>query len=287
MSWTLRLLTPALLLGLACTPKDDESDDDAGDTTSAEGTFGGSSTSGDEATTGIGDPTVPGTASATTAGTASGGSDGTTTTSPGTSVGTLDEGGEVTSAGTVPGTTDDPSDTATDTNGETGPDVPPPACEGDAAPIVANTIVAYTEAQVPPQPGTTSGGSSSTGGDPNPPDTIYVRLSDQDFMCKDPSAILECGPHWEVTIVIKPEFQFPGTYDLLDTDKVFATSWETAAPEGMGPDECSQGGGSFGGTFELIAITDGAVEGRLCNVDPLFFDNDPELNGSFVAERCQ
>lgn len=283
MSWTLRLLTPALLLGLACTPKDDESDDDAGDTTSAEGTQGGSTTSGDVVTTGDSDPTVPGTA---TAGTNSGGTDSTTTTGPGTTVGTFTEAGEeATSNTTVPGTSVATSETDSDTDDTATTDVPPDppsACEGEGVPIVANTIVAYTEAQIPPQPDPTN--TSSTGGDPNPPDTIYVRLSDQDFLCKDPTAILECGPHWQVTIVIKPEFQFPGVYNLLDTDQVFGFSFETAAPEGMG--ECGAGGGSFGATFELFKITDTTVEGRLCNVDDFFFDNDPELNGTFVAERC-
>jgi hypothetical protein len=279
MSLTLHLRSPALLLALAlaCTPKPEDTADDGGSSGSEEGTVGISTTSGDPITTGTSDPTMPGSATEATA------SDATTT--PGTSVSTVvtTEGNDevtseptITSVGTTP-ETDPTSDTET-----TGPDVPPPACEGDAKPIVATTIFAYTEAQVPPEPDPTMSGS---GGDPNPPDTLYVKLSDQEFTCEDPNAFLECGPHWEVTIVIKPEFQFPGVYDLLDTDGIFGTSLETSTPDGMG--ECGGGGGSFGATFELINITDTTVEGRLCNVEAFFFETDPELNGSFVADRCQ
>lgn len=287
MSWNLRLLTPILLLAVACTPKGDEDDDGSESAAEEEGTAGASSTSGEAlTTTSDSDPTSPGTATNPT------GIDSTTTTSPGTATATATATGsdEVTSNGeatTVPGTTVDPSDSETATESDTattGPVEPPPACEGDAEPIVANTIFAYTEAQIPPNPDPTTN-TSTTGVDPNPPNTIYVKLSDQVFTCDDPNAILECGPHWELTLVIKPEFQFPGVYDLLDTNGIFGISWETAAPEGMG--ECGGGGGSFGATFELIKITDTTVEGRLCNVQDLWFDTDPDLDGSFVAERCQ
>jgi hypothetical protein len=284
MSWNLRLLTPILLLAVACTPKGDE-EDDGSETAAEDSTVGASSTSGEVVTTGDSDPTTPGTATNNT------GIDSTTTTSPGTTATATATGNdEATSNTTVPGTSVDPSDTddsetATDTaTATTGPVEPPPACEGDAMDIVANTIFAYTESQVPP-PDPTTNNTSTTGGEPNPPNTIYVKFSDQVYTCEDPNALLACGPHWEMTIVIKPEFQFPGVYDLLNTDQVFGFAMETGTPEGMG--ECSFGGGSFGATFELIKITDTTVEGRLCNVEGLFFETDPQLEGNFVAERCQ
>lgn len=281
MPWNLRLLTPILLLGIACTPKGDD-EDDGSETAAEEGTLSASS-SGDVVTTGDSDPTNP-----ATAGTASGGTDSTTTTGPGTTVGTMTASDDVTTNGevtTVPGTSVDTGETegtATDT-ATTGPIEPPPACEGQATDIVANTIFAYTQAQIPPEPDPTN--TDTSGGEPNPPNTIYVKLSDQVFTCEDPNALLECGPHWEVTIVIKPEFQFPGVYDLLNTSQIFGGAFETSTPDNMG--ECGGGGGSFGATFELIKITDTTVEGRLCNVEGLFFETDPDLEGNFVAERCQ
>lgn len=284
MSLKLRLLTPAFLLILACTPKDEADDGDTG--ASGEETNGGSTTSGDGATSGDSDPTMPGTASNSSV--SSGGTD--STTSPGTSASDTEASDEATSAGTVPGTSvatsDDPSDTATDTATDTADPPPPVPCDGDPQPIVAETIMAYTQAQVPPEPDPTSqsGTTVGTDNDPNPPDTLYIKFSDQQYSCADPNALLECGPHWEFTIVVPPEFQFPGLYNLAGNGP-FATLSETGKPEG---NECSfGGGGGFGGTFELINITAETVEGRLCGVEAFFTESDPDLNGNFVAERCQ
>jgi len=278
MSLNLRLLTPALLIVLACTPKAEDSADD-GDLSSGGGETNGGSSDTEPVTTGDSDPTMPGTA--TTPGTAS---EPATTTTPGTSVGTTpdtegsDEATSATSATTI-GTDATDSDTDTD-------DPPPPVpCAGDPEPIVAETIIAYTQAQIPPEPDpSTVTVSSTTNGEPNPSDTLYIKLSDQQFTCADPNAILECGPHWEFTIIIAPEFQFPGLYNLAGNGP-FATVSETS--EGMNNDCAGGGGAGFGGTFELINITDVTVEGRLCGVDGLFTFTDPDLNGSFVAERCE
>jgi len=144
--------------------------------------------------------------------------------------------------------------------------------------------MAYNESQVPQEPDPTLSG---TGGDPNPPDTLYIKFSDVQFSCEAPNANLECGPHWELTLVILPEFQFPGLYNLGGGNGPFATVFETAMAEGMGNDCAGGGGGGFDGTFELINITDTTVEGRLCGLDAFFSFNDPNLDGSFVAERCK
>lgn len=283
MSFNLRLLAPAVLLILACTPKDDNADD-GGSTAAEEGTNGASTTSGDQVTTGDSDPTNPGTATNVSSGDTPGTASDTTpstTTAPGTASDT-ESSDEVTSVGTATSaTTVDPTDSDTDT---TGPDVPPVACEGEPVPIEATTIMAYNESQVPQEPDPTLSG---TGGDPNPPDTLYIKFSDVQFSCEAPNANLECGPHWQLTLVILPEFQFPGLYNLGGGNGPFATVFETAEADGMGNDCAGGGGGGFDGTFELINITDTTVEGRLCGLDAFFSFNDPDLNGSFVAERCQ
>ncbi|HRI07058.1 MAG TPA: hypothetical protein PKW35_04530 [Nannocystaceae bacterium] len=161
---------------------------------------------------------------------------------------------------------------------------PPAACEGDPKALDFVTSMAYLKSQVPPDM-TTSGGSSSSGGPEIDPATLYVKLSSQSFTCKDPNAVVDCGPEWEVTIVIPPEFQTPGAiYDLAGQD-VFATFIETGADEGG--NVCSFGGGSGGGTFQILDIDDNQVTGRLCNVPTWFFtETMPDLEGTFVADRC-
>ena len=57
-----------------------------------------------------------------------------------------------------------------------------------------------------------------SGGGELDPGTIFVSLSNQPLVCADPTAILQCGGRWEVTLVIPPEFQSPGIYNLLGQD---------------------------------------------------------------------
>ena len=59
---------------------------------------------------------------------------------------------------------------------------------------------------------------------------------------------------------------------------------ETGAGQG---EDCSFGGGSFDATFQILAIDDKTVQGRLCNVAHSFFESDPDLEGTFTAARCQ
>ena len=72
----------------------------------------------------------------------------------------------------------------------------------------------------------------------------------------------------------------PGTFNGQDVRGIAS---ETGAGAG---EDCSFGGGSFDATFQILAIDDQTVEARLCNVNDLFFDTDPQLEGSFSADRC-
>jgi hypothetical protein len=271
---------PALLLvtaALACGPKSDGDTDDAGDETN-----GGTTTTGEALTDSDSDPTAP-TATAGTAATATA-TGGTTASTSATSTSTTTSAGsgeDTTATATTVGTS---ATSATDTGDDTGIDPPPVIpCEGDAAPLVGiTTTIGYLQSQVPPRPDTTGTGGSSSGGGELDPGTLFVKLSDQNFTCAEPNALLECGQHWSVTIVIPPEFQSPGVFNLLGQDvRGFAS--ETGAGAG---EDCSFGGGSFDATFQILAIDDQTVEGRLCNVNGLFFDTDPQLEGSFSAARC-
>lgn len=231
------------------------------------GTEGVSTTSGD-----------PATSSATNV-SSSGSSASTTTADPGT---TTDLGTttfpetSTTTVGTV-------STTTVGTSDSTGDPIEPKPCEGPAKEIDAHTI-SYLYSQLPPMPDTTSGGSSgSSGGEPQDPDLVFVRLSSQAATCADPNVGIECGPNWEVTIRIPPPFQTPGLYHLSGPD-VTGAAFETGVSDDN--NECSFGGGSFLASFELISIDDKSVTGRLCHVENLFFDNNVDLEGSFTAPRC-
>lgn len=251
------LVFAALACELKVVPGDSESDGSGSDGSSGDGGTEGMSSS------------ISSSGSATTVMTVTT----TTTTTPGSTTVMTSSTTSATSVGTsVTGSTSNSTDEP--------PPPPPVACEGPATPIVAKAM-AYTQAQVPPSPNPTSG-TVTGGGEPHP-DTIHVRLSSQANTCDDPSKVISCGPNWEVSIMIPPEFQTPGLYHLLGPD-IFGAALETGADEGGG--ECSFGGGSFSATFELIAIDDQQVVGRLCHVDSFFTENQVDLEGSFTAPRC-
>ncbi|MBA3546986.1 MAG: hypothetical protein H0T76_10925 [Nannocystis sp.] len=185
-----------------------------------------------------------------------------------------------TSTSTTTLATDGSSTGATDTDGEPPPVIP---CEGEAVPLGdITTLMAYTKSQVPPKPDNTSTSGTASGGGELDPGTILVTLSDQTFTCADPEALLQCGGHWQVTIVIPPEFQSPGTYNLLGQD-VHGGAFETGDE---GNQDCSFGGGSFDATLQIFSVDDNTVEGRLCHVNPFFSVPVPSLEGSFSAPRC-
>lgn len=244
----------AVTFALACGPKLDS--DGGGDVSS-----GGSTTTGEPVTTGASDPSSPGSSPGPTQ--SSGGDPGFTTAS--------------TAASTTGVTGEDP--TATGDTSEPPPVEPPVPCAGEAV-ALEGPRTAYRQAQLPPNPNPGTGGSSG-GGEPDPA-TLYVRLSDQEMSCGDPTAALQCGGHWEVTIAIPPGFQAPGLFNLLGPE-VHGSASETGPDSG--DNECSFGGGSLPATLEIVAIDDLKIEGRLCHVESLL-SVDVELERSFTAFIC-
>jgi len=249
----------AVTFALACGPKLDS--DEGGDVSS-----GGSTTTGEPVTTGASDPSSPGSSPSPTQ--SSGGDPGFTTASTAAST-----------TGVVTG--EDPTATvATGDTSEPPPVEPPMPCTGEAV-ALEGPRTAYRQAQLPPNPNPGTGGSSG-GGEPDPA-TLYVRLSDQEMSCGDPTAALQCGGHWEVTIAIPPEFQAPGLFNLLGPD-VHGSASETG-PDNGNNNECSFGGGSFPATLEIVTIDDLKIEGRLCHVESLL-SVDVDLERSFTAFIC-
>ncbi|WAS96121.1 hypothetical protein [Nannocystis punicea] len=275
-SYSFSCLGLVVALALACDSKPSDSDtanidsSTGTDGTSSDGTEGVSSTGG--GTEGEPATTSAGSISATSTSPTSE-SEGGSATDPGTSgfpdpTGMTATSSDVTSA----------SDVTTD-----GPAPEPTPCEGEAI-VIDAAALAYTDAQVPPDPDPTGGSSGTSGGEPNDPNTLHVRLSNQTATCADPNDTIDCGNNWEVSIRIPPAYQTPGLYHLLGPD-VTGTAMETGSADD--PNDCPFGGGSFGATFELISIDDKEVVGRLCHVDFPFFDTKPNLEGTFTAPRCQ
>jgi hypothetical protein len=252
---------------LACGPKADNND--VGDETDSDA---GTSTGEVLTDASASDPTAP-----TASGTATAGSATTSTSTSG-------EDPTATSATTVSTSTSTSATatSATDTT-DTGVDLPVIPCEGEGVPLVGlTTRIGYLQSQVPPSPDTTTTTGGSSGGGELDPGTLLLKLSDQAFTCADPDALLGCGAHWSVTIVIPPEFQSPGVFNLLGQD-VRGVASESGAGGGQ---DCSFGIGSFDATFEILAIDDKTVQGRLCHVNSPFFETDPQLEGTFDALRC-
>jgi hypothetical protein len=259
----------ALGLALACGPKLDN--DDGGDDSSGAGT----TTTGEAVTSSDSDPTNPSTASSPSSGSDT--ASGTATAASTTGVATTDDPGTATATATSTSATT----VATSDTSEPPPVEPPVPCEGQATPLTGVETLAYLKSQIPPDPNPNPTGTGSTGGSEPDPGTLYVRLSDQAPLCAEPNKSLECGLHWEMTIAIPPEFQSPGLFNLLGQD-VTGSASETGPDRG---DECSFGGGSFPATFEIVAIDDDTITGRLCHVES-FLSVDVDLEGSFVAQRC-
>ena len=274
MAFFLRLKPPALpllalALALACGPKLDN--DDGGDDSSGAGT----TTTGEAVTSSDSDPTNPSTASSPSSGSDT--ASGTATAASTTGVATTDDPGTATATATSTSATT----VATSDTSEPPPVEPPVPCEGQATPLTGVETLAYLKSQIPPDPNPNPTGTGSTGGSEPDPGTLYVRLSDQAPLCAEPNKSLECGLHWAMTIAIPPEFQSPGLFNLLGQD-VTGSASETGPERG---DECSFGGGSFPATFEIVAIDDDTITGRLCHVES-FLSVDVDLEGSFVAQRC-
>lgn len=266
-----RFLAALTVCTLACGPKLDN--DDGGDDSSGSG---GTTTTGEAVTSSDSDPTSPGTSpNPTTASTSGGGSDTATTASTTASTTGVVTSGDPTATATATSTVTSDSD-------EPPPVDPPVPCAGPAVPLTGVEAQAFLKSQIPPDPNPSGTSGSSGGGEPDPA-TLYVRLSDQKATCSDPQGTLECGGHWSVLIGIPPEFQAPGLFNLLGQD-VSAGASESGPDEGN--NECAFGGGTFAATFEIVAIDDTSIEGRLCNVDDFFTFTDPQLEGSFVAPRC-
>ncbi|MEJ7734603.1 MAG: hypothetical protein WKG00_36085 [Polyangiaceae bacterium] len=154
---------------------------------------------------------------------------------------------------------------------------------------VAGPALANTRAQIDvlweeywEQHGGDSGSTSgSSGGTPLDPNDLFLRAADVGVSCGSPTVELDCGSHWQVTLVLPPALQQVGVYDLSSDALVqYSSMFETGPDDGP---ECWAGGGSLGaGTLEITAIDATHVDFVL-TLDEAF-DSDP--SGTYSAPRC-
>lgn len=189
-----------------------------------------------------------------------------------------------TSLGELPSTT---SSGGSESDGSTATASPPPSMTSDTGiaepPEPHAWAMRYDQWSTTSETsGSDSGNSGGTGFDtdasPTPtPDTLVVQLSTGPDDCTDPHAALECGNYWTITVLVPPERQLPGTYDLATELSGFAT----ISGDENGP-TCSFGAGTLEGTADLTEVSPQQVVGHLSPTDTFGLGTDFD----FVAPRC-
>lgn len=172
-----------------------------------------------------------------------------------------------------------------DTGAPTGGGVDTDAASGPCAevgPLIAATKLAYTADNVPEGQDPTVGPEGlTTGPSELEPGTVILLFSDQIYACDDPQAELACGNN-SSSLLIPPEFQAPGTYELNDTDFRGFFS-DTDVFDNTGGPECGASAGTVFGTLVIDEFDATGISGRLCQGDA---SSPPPFVGSFAATRC-
>ena len=170
---------------------------------------------------------------------------------------------------------DTPGVVTSSSSSETG-DEPPPAVRHDYA-------IRFGDLPELDSTGNTSMGSggdegTTTGGNPFDPDALLVTATLGLDSCEDPHGELPCGDRWSVSFNLPPDLQVVGAMGRLEDINGFLLESGELRPEG----DCSGGGGSLGGTFEITAIDDTHVAGHLGELDLAPFGTELD----FDAPRC-
>ncbi len=163
--------------------------------------------------------------------------------------------------------------------------------DGGAAPIVSPPVsppVDLGPRVIAYEYGSTSIGSDpqgsvsvtvGSGGHNGPaPDTLFIKISNQELSCADPSErVGDCG-YWQAQFQLPTELQAPGIYTL---EELRGFMLFNSADDSSG--FCGGGGGSFwDGTVEITSIDKSQVTGFITGSSTWEFD----VNGPFVAHRC-
>jgi hypothetical protein len=124
-----------------------------------------------------------------------------------------------------------------------------------------------------------SGDGGTSGGPPFDPDSLVVTATLGFDTCDDPYGSLPCGDRWSVSFNLPPELQIVGATGRLEDHNGFVAE---TGPLGQPGDECSGGGGSLLGTFEITAIDADHVAGKLRELELAPFGTQLD----FDAPRC-
>ena len=153
----------------------------------------------------------------------------------------------------------------------------------DASPLIAITKLAYTADNVPEGEDPTVGPEGlTTGPSELEPGTVILLFSNQAYTCDDPQAELVCQ-NVSSSLLIPPEFQAPGVYELNDSDfRGFYA--DTAVFDNTGGPECGGGAGSVYGTLVIDSFDATGITGRLCRSTA--DEAPPPFEGIFSASRC-
>jgi hypothetical protein len=125
---------------------------------------------------------------------------------------------------------------------------------------------------VPCDPGSTTG-----------PMEVVIASGDT-LTCADPS--IPCTANaWQVSLVLQPAVQVPGTYSLSDPS-INSLFMQVQGPAGGG---CSGGGGgSLGGTLEIVSIDATSIEVTLSGLTlPDMGGSLPQVDGTYDAPFCK
>ncbi len=189
-------------------------------------------------------------------------------------VGALDEGTE---PGTSTFATVGPTESTTDPqeSSSSGPDDPPPTIRHDYAIRFAD----LPDVDVGESDASASDVGGTDTGSPFDPDSLAITASIGVDTCDDPYGGLPCPNTWKVGFNLPPELQVVGATGSLEDHNGFAFESGELHPEG----DCSGGGGSLLGKFEITAIDATHVAGRLTELELQPFD---ETELAFDAARC-
>jgi len=134
-------------------------------------------------------------------------------------------------------------------------------------------------------------------------DAIRLVFSDREIACQDDEgaalmslADATCSSGWTISLLLPPELQVPGRYQLSGSGVVFRDTMVSAEPGGGCRDGC-QHAGSSGGTvpgaqgpnaeLEIFSATDECITGRLHGLKSgQLVPPPPNWDGAFHAVRC-
>lgn len=160
---------------------------------------------------------------------------------------------------------------------------PPPPVRHDFATIEGPAVDTGGDTETGSGTAGTSASTSATStsgtdsGDGPEPGTLDITATTGTASCEDPFGSNPCPATWTYSFDLPPELQFVGAAGLLEDFGGFATE------VGEEPSECSFGGGSLSGRFEITAIDETHVAGRMFELSPTMWETEIDFDAVICA----